>query len=144
VGLKLSFQNGEQLLMVNIFITLDIFALNVVSPPRLKKRRRRKVKNVLRDDLVEIFHQINMARKNIRDGNEGNIDARLIEAQKRLQGYISFTEYVRVYKQKRLKKLQHEIKGLKDTAIAMGIPHFKQEERTKLEDEVKRVNNNIF
>lgn len=103
-----------------------------------------KVENVLRDDLIKISHQVNMARKDIRDGNEGNIDARLVEALKILQGYVSFTEYVRVYKQKKMKELRYEIKKLEDTATAMGIPRFKQEERIKLKDEMERVNRNIF
>ena len=102
------------------------------------------MENILRDDLIEISHQVNMARKDIRDGNESNVDTRLVEALKVLQGYVSFTEYVKAYKQKRTKEIELEIKKLEDTATAMGIPHFKQEERTKLEDEIKRVSKNIF
>lgn len=103
-----------------------------------------KVENILKDDLIEISHQVNMARKDIRNGNDENVDTRLVEALKVLQGYVSFTEYVRIYKQKEIKKIRHEIKEIEDTATAMGIPHFKQEERVKLEDKMKRVSNNIF
>ena len=102
------------------------------------------MENSLRDDLIEISHEINMARKDIRDGNDGNVDARLVEVLRVLQGYVNFTEYIKAYREKRLKVLRHEIKGLENTATAMGVPHFKQEERIKLEDEIKRVEKNIF
>ena len=101
------------------------------------------MKNLLRDNLIEISHEVFMAQKDIREGNEKNVSTRLNKISAILTVYVSYTEYAKMYKQKRIQEIEGKIKKYEDQSVAMGIPSYRHEERANLKEEIKRVNASI-